>query len=113
MIARENLDERQLSHARVLVDPPARVLVFLGTHLEGGTVCSIVHTHAGRLGRRIPCQSFPELSPPAFEECSLPVDGCAPTGPLWPTIGAHLERPSTSVNRQQRNAAHDQYTYVR
>ncbi len=100
MIARENLDERRLSHARVLVDPPARVLVFLGTHLEGGTVCSIVHTHAGWLKRRILCQSFPELSPPAFEECSLPVDGCAPTGPLWPTIGAHLERPSTSVNRQ-------------
>src|SRR6266516_2993662 len=97
MIARENLDARQLSHARVLVDPPARVLVFLGTHLEGGTVCSIVHTHAGWLRRRIPCQSFPELSPPAFEECSLPVDGCAPTA----TLANDRSAPGTSLNFRQ------------
>src|SRR5438128_12445128 len=32
------------------------------------------------------------LSQPAFEQC--PLLGCAPTGPLRPSIGAHMKRPS-------------------
>ena len=32
------------------------------------------------------------LSQPAFEQC--PLLGCAPTGPLRPSIGAHIKRPS-------------------
>ena len=65
--------------------------------------CSIEHTRAGQLGRKI-AVDFPELSPPAFEECSLPVDGCAPTGPLWPPIGARVKTPrnfSSTVSRDR------------
>src|SRR5438128_12294973 len=32
------------------------------------------------------------LSQPAFEQC--PLLGCAPTGPLRPSIGAPMKRPS-------------------
>src|SRR3954468_23894126 len=32
------------------------------------------------------------LSQPAFEQCLFP--GCAPTGPLRPSLGAHMKRPS-------------------
>jgi hypothetical protein len=39
-----------------------------------------------------PLEFSRKLSPPAFEECSLPVDGCAPTGPPWPSIGAPMKR---------------------
>jgi len=32
------------------------------------------------------------LSPPAFEQCPV-ARGCAPTGPLRPSIAAHMKRP--------------------
>ena len=40
------------------------------------------------------------LSPPAFEQCPSS-RGCAPTGPLRPSIGAHLKGPS-AIHRSAR-----------
>ncbi len=100
----ERSRERQRSIRWVASSPPRRALVRAETGMAAGSGKSR-HSSIPRAPRmpRLPTNTHDHaivysgsrhtaLSQPAFEQC--PLLGCAPTGPLRPSIGAHIKRPS-------------------